>query len=233
MRNLHFAIISIDLFAAFSPCGAIQSIDIPIDNHGKGRGFAFVWFIHQKSAELALKRINGKLLYPGFGAERIKEGGEGKKQTRQRLKKEGEELKDQGRPVAVDWAVSKDQFENAQQQAGDEKAASSSSNSNDTKADVVQEVSGDSSEEDFSAIEDNPIEEDSDEEVGEDYDGDSDITPVQESEEENSVTDNNKQKQKDVGTTLFVRNVQFEATEDELYTLCVFQSCVFSIHNFI
>ena len=195
-----------DIRSVFAPFGSLHSIDLPVDSEGKGRGFGFVWMLRKVDAEKAMAKVNGKTLYPGMGEQREKEGGEGKKQTRKRKKEEGvaETLQSKGRVVAVDWALGKGQWQEAQkgeQKADSDEASASGSGSDD-------------SEEDDS-------EEDSDEEAGsnEDSDGSAPEDLSSNEDEDEAMGNEASAKGKDVGTTLFVRNIQFEATEDELYAL--------------
>jgi nucleolar protein 4 len=208
LRNLHFKTSAFDLHAAFAPFGALHSVETPVDKAGKGRGFAFVWFVHKKAAEDAIKKMNAKTLFPGLGEERIKEGGEGKKQTRQRLKADGEDLKKDGRQVAVDWALGKDQFEKAQKEASgpaSPKAAESDGTEGSDGSDGF-EGSDDDEKDDMSPVE---AEEDSED----------DFSPVEADAADEDSDDEDNAPRPQQGTTLFVRNIQFEATEDELYAL--------------
>jgi nucleolar protein 4 len=224
LRNLHFNTSAFDLYAAFAPFGAIHSIETPVNKEGKGRGFAFVWFIQKKAAEEAIRKMNGKTLYPGLGEERVKEGGEGKKQTRQRLKAEGEELKKDARVVAVDWALAKDQFEKAQQEATQPKPqqeASSQLDGTSLKSEVSEEESSGDEEQEGSDEDMSPVEE------NEDEDSEAEFSPVENDQAESEEEE--EEPARPQGTTLFVRNVQFEATEDELFALCVLSHLVILI----
>ena len=143
------------------------------------------------------------------------EGGKGGKKKEVRLAKRAADKEigggggERGRVVAVDWAVGKDEFKRAQVDAAPEEA----------------EVGSD----------DEDSEEESDEE---EHDDDSDMSPVPEGAEDEDVEmspeperhaddDDDELDEEPVGpeppkgTTLFIRNMSFEATESELYDLFV------------
>lgn len=147
--------------------------------------------------------------------ERIdSEGGKGGKKKEVRLAKRAADKEigggggERGRVVAVDWAVGKDEFKRAQ-------------------VDVVP----------AEAEEAGSDEEDSEEESDEDaHDEDSDMSPVPEGaddvemspEPERHADDDDDELDEEPvgpeppkGTTLFIRNMSFEATEAELYDLFV------------
>lgn len=114
---------------------------------------------------------------------------------------------ERGRIVAVDWALGKDEFKRAQ-----------------VEEEKVEEVNSDLS---------GPESEGSDEEDEEkEEDEDSDMSPVPEGAENDEVPhhadddddeldEEPKGPEPPKGTTLFVRNMSFEATESELYDLYV------------
>jgi nucleolar protein 4 len=106
----------------------------------------------------------------------------------------GKEAKE-GRPVAVDWALSKDKWEETQKgKEGDAK---------DIKPDIKSEDGSDDSGSDSDS------DSDSDEK-----DEDEEDKPDIEMEEEEPVKP--KLPTVDVGSTLFIRNLPFETTEQEL-----------------
>ncbi|KAK4049390.1 RNA recognition motif-containing protein [Microbotryomycetes sp. JL201] len=213
VRNLAFDISIPDLRTVFARFGPLHSITLPTDaKTGKARGFAFIHFVAKTDAEKALTTINGTRIYAGMAAERVaSEGGkEGKKKdVREKKKAESKnsQTNERGRLVAVDWALGKDEWEKAQQEDG---ALA------DDKPDQDQEDEDDTEE----------SSDDSDEEESEE-DSDSDLEPVAlgaESEEEKSQDDEDEDEEHDAkddtkGTTLFVRNLSFEATEAEAYDL--------------
>lgn len=205
-----------DLRTVFSRFGSLHSINLPLDATGTPRGFAFIYYLSKSSATAALTAINGTRIYGGLAKERVEsEGGKGGKKKEVREKKKREELSggggggEKGRVVAVDWALGKDEWKRAQEE---EKAKESASG---------EEESG--------------SEEESDEEENEE-DEDSDMSPVPEGAEDeeeeveearhaddddDELDEEPKGPEPPKGTTLFVRNMSFEATESELYDLCV------------
>lgn len=203
-----------DLRTVFSRFGSLHSINLPKDSTGKPRGFAFIYYITKSEAEKALKAINGSRIYAGMAKERIEsEGGKGGKKKEVREKKKAAEKEvgggggEKGRLVAVDWALGKDDWKKAQEEEAAKTAPSD------------DEESG--SEEDSD-------EEDSDEENSDDSDmspvpeGADDMTPEPEhhpDDDDDELDEEPKGPAPPKGTTLFVRNMSFEATEAELYDL--------------
>ena len=108
----------------------------------------------------------------------------------------------EGRPVAVDWALSKDQWEKEKGKNEETKAAESGSDS------------GSDSEEDSSDSSD----EDSEDGSTDDEEQDGDVTMAEETEEVEEPVKPTLPTV-DVGSTLFIRNLPFEVTEQELNTL--------------
>lgn len=201
-----------DLRSIFSKYGSLHSINLPLDGTtGAPRGFAFVYYLSKSSAEKALEAVNGTRIYSGMAQERIdSEGGKGGNKKEVRLAKKAAEKEqgggggERGRVVAVDWAVGKDEFKRAQ-------------------VDVVpQEGEAESGED----------EDEDEEESDEEKDDDSDMSPVPEGadaspeparhadDDDDELDEEPKGPEPAKGTTLFVRNMSFEATESELYDLC-------------
>ncbi|GAA5973338.1 hypothetical protein JCM11641_003079 [Rhodosporidiobolus odoratus] len=224
VRNLGFDVTVADLRAAFSRFGPLHSINLPVDaSTSRPRGFAFVYFVTKSQAETALKAINGSRIYAGMADERIaSEGGKEGKKKEVREKKKAEKKEqgggggDKGRLVAVDWALGQADWKKAQdggaeEADGDDNEASASDDGSD------EEESGSEDEED-SDMSPVPEGEDSEEE-----DEDSDTEPVAlgaaGADEDDGMSDIGEPKQQQQGTTLFVRNMSFEATEAELYDL--------------
>lgn len=118
----------------------------------------------------------------------------------------------EARPVAVDWALSKDQWEktkapetktdgdDAESSSGSESGSESSGSSSDSASDADEEDS-DAEMEDVS---------------GELAAGDGDDA---EADEEEEAPVKRTLPTVDVGSTLFIRNLPFEVTEQELNTL--------------
>ncbi|KAL5532390.1 NOP4 [Sanghuangporus sanghuang] len=237
VRNLPWDITEKDLRALFLPFGPVYSINIPMNNPSaedakndnrrpRAKGFAFVWFFSRKDAEKAIAGINGRAIEAGsIVAPTLN------KKERQRLRRQlrektkidtGEDPENEddnssgdedtiessenapktsgagSRILAVDWALSKDRWEEAKAKTLDEQPTESEETS-ENKA----ESSSDLRDED-----------DSESESGSDE--------ALEDDEERSVAEEPIKPtlpQTDVGTTLFVRNLPFDATEDELRVL--------------
>ncbi|SCV72435.1 BQ2448_3972 [Microbotryum intermedium] len=218
VRNLGFDITLADIRTAFARFGSLHSITLPEDpKMGKPRGFAFVYYVTRSSAEAALKAMNGTRIYAGMATERIaEEGGKlgKKKEIREKkkaaLKENGGGGGEKGRLVAVDWALSKDDWKKAQEaEVEDAEAGSDEKSEGDSDSDDVddsEEEDGDDS--DLSPVEEGESEDEDEGEELELSDGDSDMDEEPQSAEPTK------------GTTLFVRNMSFEATEPELYDLC-------------
>lgn len=214
-----------DLRAAFARFGPLHSITLPVDaSTSKPRGFAFVYFVTRSDAETALTKVNGTRIHAGMAAERIaSEGGKEGKKKDVREKKKAEKATtgggggEKGRVVAVDWALGKEEWKKAQEGEKGEDADAASAASD--------EESGSGSEEDSDedgSDEDEEDEEDSDTSaVPEDLE-DRDTTPQPLASGANDAMSEDEEKEpvkKAEGTTLFVRNISFEATEAELYDL--------------
>uniref|UniRef100_A0A0W0FWT2 RRM domain-containing protein n=1 Tax=Moniliophthora roreri TaxID=221103 RepID=A0A0W0FWT2_MONRR len=196
------------------------------------RGFAFVWMLSRKDAERALEGCNGLTIHAGMAEGMVEDKQKRKKQKRieKRLKaakateddaaEEEQEVDDtDARTIAVDWALSKDKWE-------EEKAKLEIENADDEDTEM-QSVSGSESGSDTDASGGDEIDSDA---VGvhegtsdEDGEGDEGEGGDDENEREGRDKDDTPAKPElpppDAGTTLFVRNVPFIATEDELRTL--------------
>ncbi|KAL7423249.1 RNA recognition motif-containing protein [Cryptotrichosporon argae] len=192
VRNLAWDTTEHDLRAAFLPFGPIHSIDLPtapskLPASGdkpappRARGFAFVWFLARKDAERAVGGVNGIPL---------KTDGKGK-----------------DRPVAVDFALSKGEWEKAQGKEGEaEKVDAEDSGGESSEGSEGSDGGSDSEGEDDSDDEEAVSGSDEEsEEAGGDADDDAEDAPVKP-----------RLPETDVGSTLFIRNLPFEATEPEL-----------------
>ncbi|KAG6830813.1 hypothetical protein H0H87_006986 [Tephrocybe sp. NHM501043] len=248
VRNLPFNATEQDLRAAFLPYGPIQSIHIPTAEkqgpkggeegeaessekakHVRTKGFAFVWMLSRKDAEKAIDGCNGMTFRAGT-AELLAADKQKKKKQRREEKKaklaaaagggntEGgdeeaapEPLEDDKRAtervIAVDWALSKEKWK-------EEKAKM------DENGDVEMGDASMSGESDEDSGEDSDSD-DSDEEehlgVHRDDDGDSSDDDIEDDDAEEPVKPTLPPPE--TGTTLFIRNLPFTATEDELRTL--------------
>lgn len=198
----------------------------------RAKGFAFVWMLSKKDAERAIEGCNGKLVRAGTAEAIVSDKQKKKKQKRleKKLKEAGkikeedvgaddegggeedgeeDEKKASERVIAVDWALSKDKWE-------EEKAKIEQQTGEDIEmADAGSDDEGDEDEEDEGESEDE------EENIG-----------VHTEEDEHSASSGDESDEDDreepvkpqlpppeVGTTLFIRNVPFNATEDELRTL--------------
>jgi nucleolar protein 4 len=246
VRNLPFTATEQDLRSIFLHYGPIYSINVPFQtspnsNGSKemvkteeeqaqsntapklNKGFAFIWFYSRKDAEKAMEGINGTVVHAGAAEELVK--GKQKKKKEKRLERkfaaaqkekerreeeddaEGDEngeredeIHKSERVVAVDWALSKDRWEEEKakmeeelQSEGEEGGSGSESESEDAEGGGLGIHDEESNESGSGESED---------ERGED---DKPVKP--------------QLPQTDVGTTLFIRNVSYDATEDELRTL--------------
>lgn len=219
VRNLPFDITEQDLRAVFLPHGSIYSIDIPridADNHVKaegsepssplrGKGFAFLWMWNRMEAETAMNACNGMQVRAGFATDLIKDK-QKKKKARREEKKQAATLKaldEPGRTIAVDWALSKSKWEEEKKDLPEEKVSESQGEQgSDEDAESLQGTAAEPDERD---------------------DGEGSIVDGDHKEAEEDVSDEEKARpslpQPEAGTTLFIRNLPFLATEDELRTL--------------
>ncbi|KAI6158195.1 hypothetical protein BKA82DRAFT_996638 [Pisolithus tinctorius] len=250
VRNLPFDITEQDLRAIFLPYGPVHSINMPVmnaddaDQGGRGedtkpstsnrsKGFAFVWMLSRKDAEAALKECNGMKVKAGM-AHAIVSDKQKRKKDRREEKKHVQSVEEEAaegvpetlgssskeRMIVVDWALSKDRWEEAKsklEEMGEDEGSG---------GDVEMKNSGSESEGDED--EDEEDSEDGDEHIGvhEEAEEDTDSQSEGEDEDEEPAGDDDESEaikpklpQTDVGTTLFIRNIPFTATEDELRTL--------------
>lgn len=184
-----------DLRATFLPYGPINSIDLPKapsnfpERNGKdakprARGFAFVWFVAKADAEKAIEGVNGKSIK--YASET----------ARANAKKE------EARVVAVDWALSKDKWEEIKKDGETVKKEKVEGEESDSGSDSDSDSEESGSEEEEGEEEDVTMKE------GDDEDDDEDVEPVKPT-----------LPTVDVGSTLFIRNLPFEVSEQELNTL--------------
>ncbi|KAI8970566.1 hypothetical protein BD414DRAFT_252504 [Trametes punicea] len=209
----------------------------------RSKGFAFVWYLSRKDAEKALENCNGMTVKSGMAEALISDKQKKKKQRREEKKRktaeEGEEETDgeddegekegrgRKRVIAVDWALSKDKWEaeKAKQEALQEEevdigVGSGESEGSDESDESDQEGEGSksgSADEHLGVHDGESDENDSDDSQG--PDGSEGEQSDEESDEEEQKPVKPTLPPPEVGTTVFVRNVPFEATEDELRTL--------------
>ncbi|KAJ7684761.1 hypothetical protein DFH06DRAFT_1073674 [Mycena polygramma] len=240
VRNIPFNATEQDLRAVFLPYGPVYSIHIPpADSKGKKpeteepgpartKGYAFVWMLSKKDAERAIEGCNGMTVRAGLAEGMVSDKQKKKKQRRVEMKmkmkeagsaqdeEEEEEVDDKRameRVIAVDWALSKDKWK-------EEKAKMGLGDGGDVEMDDAASDSGSSSDSSNSSEESDSDESDGHMGVHEGEDSDGDWSSAEEDDDEASRTPIKPQlPPPEDGTTLFVRNVPFTATEDELRTL--------------
>lgn len=227
VRNLPWKITEQDIRVVFLPYGPIYRIDVPTvtlesgdrsaTSKSRTKGFAFVWMLSKKDAERAIEGCNGKLVRAGTALELISDKQKRKKQKRLEKKEAekadvGEGMEKRGhdgevvkeaekvyeRVISVDWALSKDKWEQE-------------------KARIEQRTEED---EDIGSDEESDNDSVAESQIGVHSSDDNDGSPSEDEEEagrEELVKPSLPST--DVGTTLFIRNVPFTATEDELRTL--------------
>ncbi len=179
------------------------------------RGFAFVWMLSKKDAESAMEACNGMTLRAGQAENLVSDKQKKKKQRRlEKRALSGPAVADDAdsaidvddatensseRIIAVDWALSKDKWEEEKVRlVEDNEDASLASESQDGSSDDLDSQLG----------------------VHDASDDESDASEDEESGDEKPVKPHLPAT--DVGTTLFIRNIPFTATEDELRVLYVF-----------
>lgn len=237
IRNLGFDVSALDLASAFAPFGPLLSLQLH-------KGFAFVHFQRKEDAEKAMAKLNGSRIFAGFLQQRIDEAANHKLTSTLRKEEKGKIVGVKGRQMAVDWALAKKDYEKMEN--GD--AVEESLKETKVKAKKAKEprsYDSDTSEEEESdmdpiALDDADDGQESDGEDDEDDDGEEededDMTPEPMAIDEDAdidaadlekpadaasdeEADKAKPSTQDTGTTLFIRNVQFEATESELFEL--------------
>ncbi|GJE98227.1 RNA-binding domain-containing protein [Phanerochaete sordida] len=209
----------------------------------RSKGYAFVWYLSKKDAEKALEGANGSKVYAGMADGLVRDKQKKKKLRREEAKikqkekerkakqkgkdaegdeepedeeesEEEEEKHGAERVIAVDWALSKDKWEEVKAKLEEENAEEAADESDDEQN--KDEESGGSDEE----------EEDSHIGLHEDSGDESGSQPSEDDSDDSMSVDEEDEKPgrpqlppPEVGTTIFVRNVPFEATEDELRTV--------------
>lgn len=206
----------------------------------RSKGYAFVWMLSKKDAERAVEGANGAKMSAGMADGLVRDKQKKKKLRREEAKikqkekerkakqkqkagegdqeeedeEENEESEEEQdvveRVIAVDWALSKDKWEEAKakmQEQGEGEAAE------EYKAEGEENVEGSDEEGEGSHI---GVHDGSDEEGSQT--GDNDDEDAMSVDEDASKPGRPQLPPPETGTTLFVRNVPFEATEDELRT---------------
>ncbi|RPD65456.1 RNA-binding domain-containing protein [Lentinus tigrinus ALCF2SS1-7] len=200
----------------------------------RSKGFAFVWFLSRKDAEKAMEACNGMTVEAGMAETLVSDKQKKKKQRREEKKQKaqegetaaGDEVEEEQegpgkkRTIAVDWALSKDKWEaekaklEEKQGDGDIEMGEGSEEEDESGDESSSEESAESGNEDEE--EQLGVHEDGSDESGE---SDSDREDESDEEDEDQKPAKPALPAPEVGTTVFVRNVPFEATDDELRTL--------------
>ena len=208
IRNIPFDIREEDIKATFLPFGPIHSIDIPKTEDHRAKGFAFVWMMSKGDAQRALEKCNGMEIRAGIVEQLVQAKQKKKKQVRieekmskEKVRKEqenaDEEVAGVGRVIAVDWALSKDRWEEAK-----------------AKMQVDEDVEMGEGEGDSDGEEGCETGPGTDEEEGSEG-----SSAEEDGEDEGEKCQKPELPPPEAGTTLFVRNIPFEAMEDELRVL--------------
>ncbi|KDQ55525.1 hypothetical protein JAAARDRAFT_37540 [Jaapia argillacea MUCL 33604] len=212
-----------------------------VKKEAKNKGFAFVWMLSKKDAEKAVEGCNGIKLRPGMAQSLVLDKQKKKKVRREEEKarkriesggvdgaedldhaKDGPEergevekpLKGVERVIAVDWALSKNKWEEEKAKVAQvEDVEEGESLGSESEG---EDSSGDGSDDDHIGVHDDNSSEEgsaSEDEGGSGEDDDMDV----DADEQEPVKP--QLPPPEAGTTLFVRNVPYEATDDELRTL--------------
>ncbi|KIK98638.1 hypothetical protein PAXRUDRAFT_823683 [Paxillus rubicundulus Ve08.2h10] len=198
----------------------------------RSKGFAFVWMLSKKDAETALEKCNGLKVTVGMANDIVSDKQKRKKQKREEKKRsqtntaeDGEERetvelpeqsgsKSKERVIAVDWALSKEKWEEEKakfEEAGEDPEEDVEMSEPERSENGAEEASADSEDEQLGLHDDSN-----------DEDGDSEVDDGDDEVECDSDDESPKKPQlphTDTGTTLFIRNIPYTATEDELRTL--------------
>ena len=204
-----------------------------MDQKARTKGFAFVWMLSKKDAEKAIDGCNGMVVRAGMADGMVSDKQKKKKQRRVEKKMTAVAVETQGgeeggektmevvddkrateRVIAVDWALSKQKWteEKAKTEGGDVDEDVHMEDADAASAEDSEDGSEDSDEDGDLGVhkggDRSSDRDDSDNEINGDDAEDKPVKPQLPPPE--------------TGTTLFLRNVPFTATEDELRTLYVF-----------
>ncbi|WFD25153.1 RNA recognition motif-containing protein [Malassezia nana] len=203
VRNLPFDMTVDDIRAVFLPYGALYDVSIPLqeptneDETPKGRGFAFVWFVSKADAAKAMEAINGVSLRHGAAEQAVLKKAKGKlgrEAAKEALKKVQEQAQP-ARPVAVDWSVSQKEWL-----------------AQEHHAETDDEVEDEEEETTSSHGDRDEISEADENDLMKQGSADVDDTAA-------DPTEPAKLAAPEAGTTLFIRNLPYQATEAELKEL--------------
>ncbi|CAO3693386.1 unnamed protein product [Rhizopus stolonifer] len=191
IRNLPWKYREADLSELFKPFGKVHSVTLPRKYEGGPlRGFAFIQYDKMDEAKAAMQALNA--------------------------------TEHHGRTIAVDWSISKSRYqesesktastEDVEMKEADKEEKEENSGSSDNSEDGEDDEESSDGEDD---------DEDMDEDSNSDSDSDSDEDNVdKEDEEEEEVRPAKRKGPAAVeGRTLFIRNLLFESTEEDLREL--------------
>lgn len=194
LRNLPFKVSENDLQKEFAKFGAIKECNILKREDGKLVGCAFIQYDKVNHAAKAIHHANGKDLF--------------------------------GRPVIIDWAVNRKKFMKHLHQQKHANAPIKTEKSDDVE--IKQE--SDSENDDDNAESDEEDEVDGGKDEGSEA---SDDEEDEASDEEDEANDDDQESDEDEkkpihkksndvaeGCTVFIKNIPFEATKDDLYKAC-------------
>ncbi|KAG0054290.1 RNA recognition motif-containing protein [Gryganskiella cystojenkinii] len=212
VRNLPWKYREQELRDLFTKYGTVHEVNLPRKyDGGPLRGFGFVQMENLEATEKAVAALNG--------------------------------TEHHGRAIAVDWALSKDRFEEAEAKAHEEEPVAATEDG-DVEMEEAEEAD-DAEEEEEEGDEDE--DEEDEEEGSDDEDEELDLEHLKDDDEEGEDSDEEEQDDEEddeaalaaldaeeaaekdnskyvlpdpsEGTTLFVRNLDFEATKEDLFEL--------------
>ncbi|KAF5368841.1 hypothetical protein D9758_002895 [Tetrapyrgos nigripes] len=198
------------------------------------RGFAFVWMISKKDAEKAIEGCNGTVVRGGMAESMVEDKQKRKKQKRLEKKmkmkqqdkeaddeevQEGEDVELTGdeRIIAVDWALSKDKWQEEKAKMEVIKSEDEDEDEEESGEESQSDTDSASSEEDEEAL--GLHDDDDDSSSSSHAEGNSEDEDSQDEDAHSDAPVKPQLPAPESGTTLFIRNIPFTATEDELRTL--------------
>ncbi|XP_055315517.1 RNA-binding protein 28 [Sitodiplosis mosellana] len=190
LRNLPFKISESDLSKVFAKYGAIKECNILKREDGKLVGCAFIQYDKVNHAAKAIHHANGKEMF--------------------------------GRPIIIDWAVNRSVFgKHIRQQKQSNKKVQVKTEDDSEEKEIKQE-----SEEENTEASEGDDDDMADDQENDELDGGEGSEASEASEASDSDTGDEKkpihQKSNDVaeGCTVFIKNIPFDSTKDDLYKVC-------------
>ncbi|KAG2125689.1 hypothetical protein DEU56DRAFT_824551 [Suillus clintonianus] len=244
VSNLPYDVTSTDLQTTFSDLAPVRyAFVVSKDGSGESKGFGYVSFSIREDAQTAFDtvsadgiEINGRKLRVKWADKKVDKGKfegskeRGGKEKKQEVKKPDVKKHEVKKQEVKKQEVKKQEVKKQEVKKQEEKAKIEEVNESDAEVDDVEE--GDDK---MVGVEDSEAElsgaEDEEEQLGlhEDEDGDEDEDEdLEDNDEKEAMSVDHKDHQRpmkpqlpqtDTGTTLFIRNIPFIATEDELRTL--------------